>query len=612
MNTLTTPSSQVSQIRNVAIIAHVDHGKTTTVDKLLQHAGAFRKNQEVQDCVMDSNDLERERGITILAKNTAIEYKGFKVNIIDTPGHADFGGEVERVLKMADGVLLIVDAHEGPKPQTRYVLRKALSYHLKPIVVINKIDRPDQRADKVLDLIFDLFVELNANDDQLDFPVIYASSRNGIAKLKMEDPNGDMGILLDAILKYIPPPQDHLEQPLQLQVMAIDYNDFVGRIGIGRIFAGSIRKDQEIAVLKQDKTQNKRIKELFGFRNLERVKIDHASCGDIVAVSGIEDIDIGDTIADPEHPNPLERVSIEEPTISMLFIANDSPFRGREGEYVSSRHLRERLEKELLSNVALRVEPTSSPEIFKVSGRGVLHLGILIETMRREGYEFQVSKPEVITKKINNELYEPIEMAEIDLPEESQGKVIELMGIRRGELLAMESSTKGRTLLKFTIPSRGLIGIRTKILNASYGEAIFYSMFLEFGPYRGPIPTRQNGVLISHGDGEITTYALGHLLDRGFFVVEPGDQVYEGMIVGEHCKENDIIVNVCRKKHLTNFRNTGSDKAAKLPPKKQMMLEEALEYIDDDELVEITPKCFRLRKRYLKEKDRKRTSEVVD
>ncbi|MEK7484088.1 MAG: EF-Tu/IF-2/RF-3 family GTPase, partial [Planctomycetota bacterium] len=468
------------------------------------------------------------------------------------------------------------------------------------------------RAEKVLGLVFDLFVELNANEEQLDFPIIYASSRNGVAKLKMEDPDGDMGIMLDAILKYIPAPEDRLEKPLQLQIMAIDYSDFVGRIGIGRIFSGSIRKDQDVAVLKQEGQQKKRIKELFSFRNLERIKTEQGFCGDIVAVAGIEDIDIGDTIADLENPIPMERVSIEEPTISMLFIANDSPFRGREGEYVSSRHLRDRLEKELLSNVALRVEPTSNPEIFRVSGRGVLHLGILIETMRREGHELQVSKPEVITKRINGELCEPIEDAEIDLPEESQGKVIELMGIRRGELVGMESSTKGRTLLKFSIPSRGLIGIRTKILNASAGEAVFYSNFREFGPYRGPIPTRQNGVLISHGDGEATTYALGHLLDRGFFMVDPGEHVYEGMVVGEHCKENDVIVNICRKKHLTNFRNTGSDKAARLPTKKALMLEEALEYISDDELVEITPKCFRLRKRYLKEKDRKRTSDVVD
>lgn len=606
MNTAVRSLPQMKQIRNVAIIAHVDHGKTTTVDKLLQFAGAFRKNQEIQDCVLDSNDLERERGITILAKNTAIEFKGHKVNIIDTPGHADFGGEVERVLKMADGVLLIVDAFEGPKPQTRFVLKKALSYNLKPIVVINKIDRPEQRASKVVDLVFDLFVELNANDEQLDFPIVYASSRMGISKLKMEDENGDMGILLDAILKYIPAPVNRIEEPLQLQIMALDYNGFLGRIGIGRIFAGHIHTNQETAVMKKDGQINKRIKELFVFKNLERIKTESATCGDIVAIAGIEDIDIGDTITDIENPMPMERVTIEAPTISMLFIANDSPFRGRDGEYISSRHLRERLYRELLSNVALKVEDTESADMFKVSGRGVLHLSVLIETMRREGYEFQVSKPEVITKIVDGKTHEPIELSEIDIPEEHQGKVIELMGTRRAELLSMDPGQHGRTLLKFTIPSRGLIGLRTKMLNISSGEAIFYSTFHEFGLYRGPIASRLNGVLISHCDGEAVNYAMGNLLDRGVFFVEPGEAVYEGMIVGENCKENDLIVNVCKKKQLTNFRNTGSDKAVKLPPKTLLMLEEALEYINDDELVEITPKTFRMRKQFLKEKDRKR------
>jgi GTP-binding protein len=583
--------------------------KTTTVDRLLQYTGAFRQNQEMRDCVMDNNDLERERGITILAKNTAIAYKEFKINVIDTPGHADFGGEVERVLKMADGVLLIVDAFEGPKPQTRFVLKKALSYQLKPIVVINKIDRPDQRANVVLDLVFDLFVELNANDEQLEFPVIYASSRQGIAKRDMQDEDGDMSIVLDSIIEHIPCPVDHSALPLQMQIMAIDYNDFLGRIGIGRVFSGSIRQGMTVAVMKEENHKNERIKELFVFRNLERSKVNQVYCGDIAAIAGIEGIDIGDTISDPENPKAMERVIIDDPTISMLFIANDSPFRGQEGEYVTSRQLRDRLQKELLSNVALRIEETDSPDAFKVSGRGVLHLSVLIETMRREGFEFQVSKPEVITKTVDGKLYEPIEISEIDVPEEYQGKIIELMGKRRGELLSMDPSTRGRTNLRISIPSRGLIGIRTKLLNLSCGEAVMYSTFSEFGAYRGPIPSRNNGVLVSHLDGEAVNYAMGGLVDRGFFIIEPGDKVYEGMVVGEHCKDNDLVVNVCKKKQLTNFRNTGSDKAVKLPPKTLMMLEEALEYINEDELVEITPLCFRIRKRYLKEKDRKRAGE---
>ena len=601
------------EIRNIAIIAHVDHGKTTLVDAMLRQSGMFRVGQLTNDLILDNNPLERERGITILAKNVAMIYRDSagvdrKINIIDTPGHADFGGEVERVLKMADGVLLLVDAFEGPMPQTRFVLKKAFQYHLKPIVVINKIDRVDSRPVEVLNEVFDLFCELDAGDDALDFPVIYASGRGGFAKLNMEDPSVDCRPLMETIVKHIKGPIADVERPLQMQVTNIDYNEYVGRIGIGRIFNGLINRGQKVALLKRNgKTESHEVVELYLFAGLGRDKTAMAEAGDICAVVGIEDVDIGDTIADPACPEPLPLIDVDEPTLSMIFSVNDSPFAGREGKFVTSRNLRERLYRELQSNVALRVEDTSQADSLRVSGRGLLHLGVLIENMRREGYELQVSKPKVIFKELNGKKMEPIENLVIDVPQNCVGAVMEAIGNRRGELVKMD--TKGNfTHMEFSIPARGLIGLRTRLLNATQGEAIMHHTFQEYEFIRGALPGRQNGVLVSIEQGRTNPYALDKLADRGQMFIKPGDEVYEGMVVGEYNKDQDIPVNVCREKKLSNMRTTSSDDNIILKPPRDMSLEIALEYIEDDELVEITPSTIRLRKRYLRENDRKRHS----
>ncbi len=594
-------------IRNVAIIAHVDHGKTTLVDQLLKQSGTFRANQQIQNVerIMDSNDLERERGITILAKNTAINYKGVKINIIDTPGHADFGGEVERVLKMADGVLLLVDAAEGTMPQTRFVLRKALQYNLKPLVVINKIDRPDARCEEVLNEVFDLFVELNASDEQLDFMVIYASGREGYAKLTLEEGNKDITPLLDMILHNIPKPHGDQNAPLQLQIASLDYNDYVGRIGIGRIFSGSINAGQQVTRIDKDgKLTTHKIVELFTFTGLGRQSIKSAHAGDIVAITGIENVDISDTVASGENPQAMTRINIDEPTLSMVFSVNNSPFCGQDGKYVTSRNLRERLYRELRSNVALRVEDTETPDAFRISGRGLLHLSVLIENMRREGYELQVSKPKVIFKEINREKAEPIEYVVIDVPREYEGQVISMLGGRKGEMLSMET-VKEITHFEFKVPSRGLIGLRNRLLSSTRGEAVIYHNFYDYEPYKGDIAHRIQGVLVSMATGEATPYSLDALQDRGIMFIKPGDRVYEGMVVGEHCEQNDISVNVIRAKKATNIRCATADKGIKLPPPREFSLEMALEYIEDDELVEITPKTFRLRKKLLTENERR-------
>ena len=595
----------MKQIRNIAIIAHVDHGKTTLVDQLLKQSNVFRKNQVVQDCFLDSNDLERERGITILAKNISIPYHDVKINLIDTPGHADFGGEVERVLKMTDGVLLLVDAFEGPMPQTRFVLEKALHLHLKPIVVINKIDRPDNRPAEVLNEIYDLFIDLGADDAQLEFPVIYASGRNGWAVKNLKDERKDLVPLLEKIIKKIP--QSKVEKgTTQMQITSLDYNDYVGRIGIGRVFRGTLRKTDSLCIIKRNGDIHPiSIKQLFVFEGIEREEVDEVVSGDICAIVGVEDIDIGDTISDAENPEPLSIIDIDEPTISMNFTVNTSPFFGKEGKYVTSRHLRDRLYKELEKNVAMRLEETGSPDTYKVSGRGLLHLSILIENMRREGYEFAVGPPKVIYKEIDGKKAEPIEILVVDVPKDLTGKVIELVGQRRGVMTKMEQ--KGSlTTLEFHIPSRGLMGLRNKILTVTSGEGIMHHRFYQYEFFKGSIVQRQNGVLISMHEGQSTAYAIDSLQDRGKFFIEPGDVVYRGQIVGEYNKDNDIEVHVQRGKKLTNMRASGSDKAAKIAPAIKFTLEESLEYIKDDELVEVTPKSIRMRKLYLDPTERKR------
>ena len=595
----------MKEIRNIAIIAHVDHGKTTLVDQLLKQSKIFRQNQVVQERFLDSNDLERERGITILAKNISIPYKEVKINLIDTPGHADFGGEVERVLKLADGVLLLVDAFEGPMPQTRFVLEKALHLHLKPIIVINKIDRADNRPAEVLDEIYDLFIDLNAHEDQLDFPVIYASGRNGWAVTDFKQERKDLISLLDTIINKIPPPKIEAGTT-QMQVTTLDYNDFVGRIGIGRVFRGSLQKRSPLSIIKRDgKVHSVTIKQLFVFEGLERTEVEEVVSGDICAIVGVDDIDIGDTIADSDNPEPLPIIAIDEPTISMNFTVNTSPFYGKEGKYVTSRHLRDRLFKELEHNVALEVEETASPDTYKVSGRGILHLSVLIENMRREGYEFAVGPPKVIYKEIDGKKAEPIELLVVDAPNDFTGKVIELVGQRRGEMVKMEQ--KGSlTTLEFHIPSRGLMGLRNRILTATSGQGIMHHRFYQYEYFKGSIVQRQNGVLISMHEGQSTAYAINSLQDRGEFFIEPGDIVYQGQIVGEYNKDNDIEVHVQRGKKLTNMRASGSDKAVKIAPAVMFSLEETLEYIKDDELVEVTPESIRMRKFYLDPTERKR------
>jgi GTP-binding protein len=607
-----------ADIRNVAIIAHVDHGKTTLVDNLLKQSGNFRAGELEKleggqhGLIMDSNPLERERGITILSKNCAIKYtdpsgKTFRINIIDTPGHADFGGEVERVLKMADGALLLVDAAEGVMPQTRFVLRKAFAAKLRPIVVVNKIDRHDARASEVLNGIFDLFVELEADDATLDFPTVYASGRAGVATTDLNVPAKDLQPIYDAILKHVPTPEVDADAPLQMLVVTLDYSDYVGRIGIGRVMAGKIRKGQRIALLKRDgKRIDDTIAQLYAFERLGRVEVEEVGAGDICAVVGLEEVDIGDTIADFEKPVGLPPILVDEPTLEMIFRINDSPFVGQEGTYVTSRQLRDRLFKELESNVALRVRPDEvKRDEFHVAGRGLLHLSILLETMRREGYELSVGKPRVINKEVNGVTMEPIEYLVIEVPPASVGAVMELVGNRRAECLRMNGQA-ALTHIEFTIPARGLIGLRTRLMTATSGEAIMHHNFYDYQPLRGAIPARINGVLISTETGRATPHALENLQERGVLFIGAGEQVYEGQIAGEHCRDNDLPVNVCREKKLTNVRSSTAEKNILLKPPRQLTLEQALEYIEDDELVEITPNAIRLRKMFLKENDRKR------
>lgn len=598
-----------NDIRNIAIIAHVDHGKTTLVDAMLKQSHVFRENEKIEERVMDSNDLEKERGITILSKNTAVSYNGVKINIVDTPGHADFGGEVERVLKMVDSVFLVVDAYEGAMPQTKFVLKKALELHLKPIVVINKIDKPNARPEEVIDEVFDLFVELGADDEQLDFPIIYASAKGGYAKKELGDPEENMEPLFDAIIKNVKAPTGYLDKPLQLLVTTIDYNEYVGRIGIGKIERGSISKNQQVTVLGRDGSKkNIKVSNLYVYNGLKREEVDKAQLGDIVAVAGIPDINIGETIADTSCPEALPFVDIDEPTLSMYFMVNNSPLAGQEGEYVTSRQVRDRLFKELETNVSLKIEETDSADSFKVSGRGELHLSILIETMRREGYEFQVSKPSVIFHEENGIKLEPIEYLTIDVPEEFMGVVMEKLGPRKAEMVNMTSAVNGYTRLEFTIPARGLIGFRNEFMTDTKGNGIMNHIFHSYEPYKGDIPERTRGSIVVFEAGEAVTYGLFNAQERGRLFITPGTKVYEGMIAGESSRAEDIDVNVCKKKQLTNTRSSGADDALKLVPAVQMSLEQCIEFIASDEYVEITPENIRMRKSILDSTERKRAS----
>jgi len=599
--------SKREDIRNIAIIAHVDHGKTTLVDGLLKQSGIFRENQKVEERILDSNELERERGITILSKNTAVQYKGIKINIIDTPGHADFGGEVERVLKVVDGVLLLIDAFEGPMPQTRFVLKKALALNLPAIVVINKIDRPDARINQVLDEVLELFIDLGADDSQIEFPVVYASAREGFAKMSLEDPSQNLEPLFKTIIDFIPAPEGDGEAPVQVLITTLDYNEYVGRIAIGRVFRGTIKAGNEYALCKKNGTIEKvKVSNLFEFNGLKRELTTSATIGDIIAITGIEDIDIGETIADPENPEPVPYVSIDEPTLSMIFSVNTSPFAGHEGEYVTSRHLRERLNREVKSNVSLRVEETDSPDSFKVSGRGELHLSVLIETMRREGYEFQVSKPTVIIKEIDGRKMEPMEFVTIDIPEIYLGTVMEKMGARHGQLVNMQNIGTNSVRLEFNIPTRGLLGYRSEFITDTKGEGIMNSVFAGYIPYTGDIPTRNRGSLVAFETGESTTYGLYNAQDRGTLFIGPQVKVYEGMIVGENSRPQDLDINVCKKKHVTNMRSSTAEETLRLVPPKEMTLEQCLEFIKEDELLEVTPKSLRMRKAILSRQDRQK------
>ena len=596
-------------LRNIAIIAHVDHGKTTMVDKLLAQTATFAAHQQVAERFMDSNDLEKERGITILAKNCAVDYEGVHINIVDTPGHADFGGEVERVLSMVDGVLLLVDAVEGPMPQTRFVTKKALALGLRPIVVINKVDRPGARPDWVVDHTFDLFDKLGATDEQLDFPVVYASALNGYAMTDLAKPATDMRALFDTVLKHVPAPVGDSAAPLQLQISALDYSSFVGRIGVGRVTRGTIKQGQEVMVLNGDKAPKKgRINQILGFQGVERVLMDEAGVGEIVLINGIEEIGIGVTLADINQPEALPMPKVDEPTLTMTFQVNSSPLAGQEGKFVTSRQIRERLNKELLVNVALRVEDTEDTDSFSVSGRGELHLTILLETMRREGFELAVSKPRVVFREINGEKCEPYEMLTVDVEEGHQGAVMEELGRRRGDLQDMQPDGKGRVRLEYRIPARSLIGFQGDFMTMTRGTGLISHVFDDYGPVKPDMPGRHNGVLISQDDGEAVAYALWKLEDRGRMFVSPGDKLYEGMVIGIHSRDNDLVVNPIKGKQLTNVRASGTDEAVRLTTPIKLSLEAAVEFIDDDELVEITPQSIRVRKRYLTENERKRAS----
>ncbi|AFV02758.1 GTP-binding protein TypA [Dehalobacter sp. UNSWDHB] len=594
-------------LRNLAIIAHVDHGKTSLVDVMLRQSGAFRSNEQVEERVMDSNDLEKERGITILAKNTSVNWQGVKINIVDTPGHADFGGEVERVLKMVDGVLLVVDAFEGPMPQTKFVLRKALELDLKPIVVINKVDRPEARPYEVVDEVLELFMQLGASDEQLDFPIVYTSARQGNAGYEPGEMTEDLVPLFETILREIPAPECDPDSPLQMLATTLDYNDYLGKIAIGRVFRGKLTANTQVAVIKRDGSIEKvKVGKVFTFQNLGRVDVLEANAGDIVAISGIPNINIGETIADPLNPEPLPMIEIDEPTLTMLFMVNTGPFAGTEGKHITSRKLRERLFKEIETNVSLRVEETENMDCFQVSGRGELHLSILIENMRREGFELMVSKPEVILKEIDGVKCEPFEHLTCDIPDSCTGTVIEMLGTRKAEMQNMVNMSGGVTRLEFLIPARGLIGFRGDYLTETRGEGIMAHVFHSYQPYKGDIQGRNRGVLVASDPGESTAYALFQLQDRGRMFIDPGTKVYEGMIVGQSNREQDIDINIARKKQLTNMRSSGADESLRLEPAKLLGLEEALEYINDDEYVEITPINVRLRKRFLDKNTRTR------
>jgi GTP-binding protein len=603
-------------IRNIAIIAHVDHGKTTLVDQLLRQSGTFAAHQQMTERVMDSNDLEKERGITILSKNTSVEYKDTHINIVDTPGHADFGGEVERVLGMVNGVVLLVDAVEGPMPQTRFVTKKALALGLRPIVLVNKVDRDGADPDQAVNLTFDLFDKLGASDEQLDFPIVYASGLNGWAAMDLDAPRENMVPLFETILSHVPAPAAQLDAPLQLQISALDYNSYVGRIGIGRIQQGRVKSGQQVLVLfgtdeemvEHERTPIKaKINQVFGYKGLEKVAIDEGLAGDIVQVTGIEDLVLGATIADPENPVALPLLKVDEPTLSMQFMVNSSPLAGTEGKFVTSRQIRERLHKELLTNMALRVHDTKDAEVFDVSGRGELHLGILLENMRREGYELAVGRPRVVNKTINDVLCEPYELLTVDVEEQHQGGVMESLGFRKGDLQDMVPDGRGRVRIEYRIPARGLIGFQGEFMNLTRGTGLMSHVFDEYAPIKeGGVADRRNGVLISQEDGEAVAYALWKLQDRGRMFVVPGDKLYEGMIIGIHSRDNDLVVNPIKGKQLTNVRASGTDEAVRLVPAIQLTLESAIEFIAEDELVELTPKCIRIRKRYLKEHERKR------
>lgn len=599
----------MQKILNIAIIAHVDHGKTTLTDHLLKQGGAFRENEAVDDCVMDSNPLERERGITISAKNCSIHYNGVKINIVDTPGHADFGSEVERVLKTVDCVLLLVDAKEGPMPQTKFVLKKSLALGLRPIVVINKIDRADQRAEKVIDMVFDLFVVLGATDKQLDFPIVYTIGKQGLAKLSMDDTTStDLTPLFETIMKHVPSYPENGKEVLQMQVSNLAYDDYVGRIAIGRVFSGTLEKNKQVVVSKRDGTiTSAKLTKLLVYEGVRQVEVDRVECGDLCAVAGISDITIGETITDAENPKAMPLIEIDEPTLEMNFIVNNSPFAGKEGKFVTTRHIRERLDRELQTNVGLRVQALEGTDGYNVAGRGELHLSILLENMRREGYELQVSRPEVIMKQINGQKCEPIEYVMIDVPDGYAGIVIERLGKRKGEMLNMQSEN-AHTRLEYNVPTRGLLGFRSDFIMDTRGEGIMDHSFFEYQPYKGDILHRQNGVIISGVAGKTVGYALWSLQERGKLFLGAAVEIYEGMIIGEHSRDNDLTVNPCKEKKLTNMRASGTDEAIKLIPPQSMNLEQALEYIESDELVEITPKSIRLRKKGLTENDRKKSS----
>ncbi|MCM3740471.1 translational GTPase TypA [Oceanobacillus luteolus] len=597
-------------IRNIAIIAHVDHGKTTMVDQLLKYSGTFRENENVHDRAMDSGDIERERGITILAKNTAVKYKDATINILDTPGHADFGGEVERIMKMVDGVALVVDAYEGTMPQTRFVLKKALEQKLRPIVVLNKVDRPNARPEEVVDEVLDLFIELGADDDQLEFPVVYASALNGTSGLTPDDQQETMDPIFEMIMKHIPAPIDNRDEPLQFQVTLLDYNDYVGRIGVGRVARGKIHVGQQVVVIKKDGTQkNFRITKLFGFLGLKRIEIDEAHAGEIVAVSGLEDLNIGETVCPKEHPEALPWLRIDEPTLRMTFLVNNSPFAGKEGKYITSRKIEERLMKELETDVSLRVDPTDSPDAWVVSGRGELHLSILIENMRREGYELQLSKPEVIIKEIDGVKCEPIERVQVDIPEEYTGAIMESLGARKGEMLDMVNFGNGQVRIEFKVPSRGLLGYTTEFMSQTSGYGILNHTFEAYEPIvKGQVGGRRQGVLVALEKGKVSTYSILHLEDRGTIFVDPGLEVYAGMIIGEHNRDNDLTVNITKEKHLTNIRSANKDNTTTIRKSRRMSLEEALQYLNDDEYCEVTPESVRLRKKILNKNEREKAA----